>query len=91
MDRPVDPNIKDIPSTSAATKKGHLVRALVLIALALAAFGLWQFTKSRPAADKNTEALAPQVVAAKMVSGDIDQIVTGLGTVTPMAAITVQA
>lgn len=80
----------DTPSTSAVVKKGRMGRVVILVALALTALGLWQFLKSRETA-KPAEPAAPQVGAAKIVSGDIDKIVTGLGTVTPLATITVQA
>jgi multidrug efflux system membrane fusion protein len=91
MDRLVGERETHIPVTSPVVKKSRMGRVALLVALALAAFGLWQFVKSHSSPEKKPETPAPQVGAANIASGDLNEIVTGLGTVTPLATITVQA
>ncbi len=91
MERLVGASVADVPSTRPKARKSRVLPVLVAIALALGAFGLWHWLKSGDADRKQPEPAAPQVGAAKVVTGDIDQIISGLGTVTPLATITVQA
>jgi membrane fusion protein, multidrug efflux system len=91
MERLVGASVADIPSTTPKARKRRLLPLLVAVALALAAYGLWQWLKSGDADRNKPEPTAPQVGAAKVVTGDINQIISGLGTVTPLATITVQA
>ncbi len=91
MERLVSASAADIPSTTPKARKSLLIPLLCLLALALAAFGLWHWLKLGGDDSKKPEPAAPQVGAAKVVTGDINQMVSGLGTVTPLATITVQA
>ncbi len=91
MERPVGASVADTPSTTPKARKSLLLPMLVALALALAAFGLWRWLKSGDADRNRPEPTPPQVGAAEVVTGDINQIISGLGTVTPLATITVQA
>lgn len=91
MERLVGANAADIPATAPRTRKGLLFPLLFLAALALGAFGLWRWLHSGSMDAKKPEPPAPQVGAAKVVTGDINEMISGLGTVTPLATITVQA
>ena len=90
MDKPVAPDEADA-GTPPATRGRSWRRLLVLLLIILAAFGLWRFLNSRPAQEKKTGAPVTQVGAAKVDKGDLKQVLSGLGTVTPIATITVQA
>jgi multidrug efflux system membrane fusion protein len=76
------------PETSR--KKARLGPALALIALILLALGAWRLFE----ADKSTGRRPPQetqqVGAAKIGVADINDVITGLGTITPLATIIVQ-
>jgi membrane fusion protein, multidrug efflux system len=75
---------------TAPRKKSRLGPALALIVLILLAVGAWRLFE----ADKSTGRRPPQetqqVGAAEIGVGDINDVITGLGTVTPLATITVQ-
>ena len=92
MDRPVNPDEADVATEAPAATRKHSLRMILFLLLAiLAAFGLWRFLASRPTGEKKMEAPVTQVGAAKVEKGDIKQVLSGLGTVTPIATITVQA
>jgi membrane fusion protein, multidrug efflux system len=71
-------------------KKSRLGPALALVVLILLAVGAWRLFE----ADRPTGRRAPQetqqVGAAEIGVGDINDVITGLGTVTPLATITIQ-
>ncbi|MGO9391318.1 efflux RND transporter periplasmic adaptor subunit [Rhodoblastus sp.] len=91
MERPVGASVADTPSTTPKARKSPLLSLLVVVALALAAFGLWRWLRPGDSGRNKPEPTPPQVGAAKVETGDINQIISGLGTVTPLATITVQA
>ncbi len=91
MERPVGASVTDTPSTTPKARKSPLLSLLVVVALALAAFGLWRWLRPGDSGRNKPEPTPPQVGAAKVETGDINQIISGLGTVTPLATITVQA
>ena len=81
----------DVASTAPAARKSPLRLLLILLAVALAGFGIWRFLVQNRTAEKKPEAPVTQVGAAKASKGDVKEILSGLGTVTPLATITVQA
>ncbi len=91
MERPVGASVTDTPSMTPKARKSPLLSLLVVVALALAAFGLWRWLRPGDSGRNKPEPTPPQVGAAKVETGDINQIISGLGTVTPLATITVQA
>ncbi len=81
----------DVASTAPAVRKSPLRLLLILLAVALAGFGIWRFLVQNRTAEKKPEAPVTQVGAAKTSKGDVKEVLSGLGTVTPLATITVQA
>jgi multidrug efflux system membrane fusion protein len=81
----------DVASTAPTARKSPLRLLLILLAVALAGFGIWRFLVQNRTAEKKPEAPVTQVGAAKASKGDVKEILSGLGTVTPLATITVQA
>ena len=66
--------------------------ALVVVLLALATFQIVRWVKSGPAGGgRNAQAAAQSVGAATVALGNINVIVNALGTVTPLATVTVQS
>jgi len=67
-------------------KKNHF-RPVHLLAFLLAVFGAWRLL----ATPRESQELAPQQVGAATIGkSNLRDVVTGLGTVTPLATITVQ-
>jgi multidrug efflux system membrane fusion protein len=63
---------------------------LLLLLVAAIGYGLWRMFSPTPAAHRGTGGDVQRVGAAKVSVGDIKQEFSALGTVTPMATITVQ-
>jgi multidrug efflux system membrane fusion protein len=76
-------------------RKARLVRIAVLVVVAVVGIGLYRYTTTKPAptdAAKSVRAIPPQPVAvAKIAKGDIRIVVSALGTVTPIATVTVKS
>jgi len=75
-----------------ARKKGRRLGLLILV-VAVAAVGWWLYGR-QPApqqARQNPFAAATPVVAAAAVTGDIDITLSGLGTVTSLATVTIRS
>jgi multidrug efflux system membrane fusion protein len=76
-------------------RKSRLAPIVALGLVALAGVGLYYFTTTRPAAPdmaKATRAAPPQPVAVATIgTGDIRIVVSALGTVTPIATVTVKS
>jgi multidrug efflux system membrane fusion protein len=62
----------------------------LLLLVAAIGYGLWRMFSPTPAAHRGTGGDVQRVGAAKVSVGDIKQEFSALGTVTPMATITVQ-
>ncbi len=78
-------------SPTEARNKGGLLRpALYLATLALVGLGVWHLLPTSEPTNRRQQQRAQDVGAAKIASGDIREVITGLGTVTPLATITVQ-
>jgi membrane fusion protein, multidrug efflux system len=63
---------------------------IVLLIAAILGFGAWRFLWSHGAAEKRAPQDVQSVGAAKVAAGQINETIAGLGTVTPLATITVQ-
>jgi multidrug efflux system membrane fusion protein len=81
---------EDLHEQPRAAKRGRWRWLIYLLLLALIGFGAWRFLAPKTQNQPHTQAEAQPVGAAKVATGDIDQTLSGLGTVTPLATITVQ-
>lgn len=91
MNRLVSASTPDVPAATRAERKSPLRFLLILLVLIVAGFGLWRLVTAGNEENKRTQPAATPVGAAKVTKGDIEEILSGLGTVTPLATITVQA
>jgi multidrug efflux system membrane fusion protein len=73
------------------TPRGRRLRSMsIVLALVLLAVGAWRLFWPHEPAHRRTEHAAQPVGAATIASGDLREDLAGLGTVTPLATITVQ-
>jgi multidrug efflux system membrane fusion protein len=78
-------------SAKPAVKKSRRKWLFLLLAIVVVALGAWWALKPAPGGGMRQVAEPTQVGAAKIIKGDIHDVLSGLGTVTPLATITVQA
>jgi membrane fusion protein, multidrug efflux system len=91
MDERVRQSETDLRSKPSEGRKSRLRPAWYLLAIVLAAVGIWhQFTPAKIGGKHQGQETTP-VGVAKVTKGDIGEVLSGLGTVTPLATITVQA
>jgi hypothetical protein len=81
---------EDLHEHPRASKRGRWRWLIYLLLIALIGFGAWRFLAPKGQNERRTQAEAQPVGAAKVAVGDIDETLSGLGTVTPLATITVQ-
>ncbi len=87
---PPDPDREEVePKTPPKRRRRWGWIVLLLVVAALGA-GAWRLLSPKGGHEKQTAQEVQPVGAAKIVAGDIDQTLSGLGTVTPLATITVQ-
>ena len=73
------------------TPRGRRLRSMsIVLALVLLAVGAWRLFWPHEPAHRRTEHAAQPIGAATIASGDLREDLAGLGTVTPLATITVQ-
>jgi len=89
LDPHPDPE-EDLHERPRASKRGRWRWLIYLMLLALIGFGAWRLLAPKAQNERRTQAEAQPVGAAKVAVGDIDETLSGLGTVTPLATITVQ-
>ena len=91
MDERVRRSETDLRSRTTEGRKSRLRPALYLLAIILAAVGIWhQFTPVKIGGKRLGQEATP-VGVAMVTKGSIGEVLSGLGTVTPLATITVQA
>jgi multidrug efflux system membrane fusion protein len=81
---------QEIREQPSASRRGRWRWLIWLLLLALIGIGVWRFIAPRSPNEKRAGAEPQTVGAAQVVVGDIDDTLSGLGTVTPLATITVQ-
>jgi membrane fusion protein, multidrug efflux system len=81
---------EDLHEQPRASRRGRWRWLIYLLLLALIGFGAWRFLAPKGQNQPRTQAEAQPVGAAKIAVGDIQETLSGLGTVTPLATITVQ-
>ena len=81
---------EDVRERPGGAKRGRWRWLIYLILLALIGIGAWRFTARQGSNQTRAPSEIQTVGAAKVVVGDIDDMLTGLGTVTPLATVTVQ-
>jgi membrane fusion protein, multidrug efflux system len=80
----------DTPSREIARRRSRLRWALPLFGLALLGFVAWRLFAPPAPSGKRQQETVQDVGAAKIGTGDIRETMSGLGTVTPLATVTVQ-
>ena len=90
LPKPHPDDQEDIREHPAPSGRGRWRWLIYLMLLALIGIGVWRFAAPQGSNEKHAGPEPQTVGAAKIVVGDIDETLTGLGTVTPLATITVQ-
>jgi len=78
------------PPPAKVRKKSRLGPAFALVVLILLGVGAWRLFLTDRSGGRKPPQETQQVGAAKIGVADINDVITGLGTVTPLATITVQ-
>ncbi len=88
----MDVKTDTLPRTTTRRRTSRLRPVLILAAVLLIAFVAWRLLSPGGSGGNHArQATPPQPVgAAKVVTGDMPVMLSGLGTVTPLATITVQ-
>jgi membrane fusion protein, multidrug efflux system len=89
VEQPVLPGIEQ-PEPAKRPKRRRFAPFIVLLVAAIIGFGAWRYLWPHGAPEKRTPQDVQSVGAAKVETGEINETIAGLGTVTPLATITVQ-
>jgi len=89
VEQPDIPGIIEPKETKKPRRRGYSWLVFLVIAL-LAGYGAWRFLSPHGSPQKRTTQDVQPVGAATVATGRINETLTGLGTVTPLATITVQ-
>lgn len=81
---------KSEPEQAPSPRRGRWRWVLVLLAVALVGVGAWRLIGPKGASEKRAGQEVQPVGAAKIGLGDLNETLSGLGTVTPLATVTVQ-
>src|SRR5580704_10540983 len=81
---------KSKPEQAPSPRRGRWPWVLVLLAVALLGVGAWRILGPKGASEKPAGQQVQPVGAAKVGVGDLNETLSGLGTVTPLATVTVQ-
>jgi membrane fusion protein, multidrug efflux system len=80
----------ETPPSEKTRKKSRLGPAFALVVVLLLGFGAWRLYESSQSQSPRPKEETQQVGAAKIGVADINDMITALGTVTPLATVTVQ-
>jgi multidrug efflux system membrane fusion protein len=89
VEQPILPGIRE-PEPTKAPKRRRFGWLIILLVAAIIGIGGWRFFSPQGKPEKRTTQDVQPVGAAKVATGQINETLTGLGTVTPLATITVQ-
>jgi membrane fusion protein, multidrug efflux system len=89
VEQPVLPGIEQ-PEPAKRPKRRRFAPFIVLLVAAIIGFGAWRYLWPHGAPEKRTPQDVQSVGAAKVETGEINETIAGLGTVTPLATVTVQ-
>jgi membrane fusion protein, multidrug efflux system len=89
VEQPVLPGIEQ-PEPAKRPTRRRFALFIVLLVAAIIGFGAWRYLWPHGALEKRTPQDVQSVGAAKVETGEINETIAGLGTVTPLATITVQ-
>jgi membrane fusion protein, multidrug efflux system len=90
IEQPVLPGIEEPASTKRPKRRRRFGPLIVLLIAAIIGFGAWRFLWPHGAPEKRPQQDVQAVGAAKVATGQINETLVGLGTVTPLATITIQ-
>jgi multidrug efflux system membrane fusion protein len=90
VEQPVLPGIEELEPTKRPKRRRRFVPVIVLLIAAIIGFGAWRYLWPHGAPEKRVPQDIQSVGAAKVEAGQINETIAGLGTVTPLATITVQ-
>ncbi len=81
---------EDVREQPSPSRRGRWRWLIYLPILAVIGIGAWRFLAPQGSNEKHAPPEPQPVGAAKVIVGDINETLSGLGTVTPLATITVQ-
>lgn len=90
VEQPLLPGLEEPEPTKTPKRRRRLVRVVLLVIAAIIGIGAWRFLWPHGAPKKRAPQDVQSVGAAKVTAGQMNETLTGLGTVTPLATITVQ-
>jgi membrane fusion protein, multidrug efflux system len=90
FEQPVLPGIEEHEQTKHPKPRRRFGWVIALLIAALLGVGAWRFLWPHGAPEKRVTQDVQPVGAAKVIAGQINETLAGLGTVTPLATITVQ-
>ena len=90
VEQPVLPGIEEPGPTKRPKRRRRFAPVIVLLIAAIIGFGVWRFLWPHGTPEKRAPQDVQPVGAAKVTTGQINETLVGLGTVTPLATITVQ-
>jgi membrane fusion protein, multidrug efflux system len=91
VEEPVLPGIGEPEPTKPPRRRRRFTPVIVLLIVAILGFAAWRFLWPHGAPEKRAQQDVQPVGAAKVATGQINETLAGLGTVTPLATITVQS
>jgi membrane fusion protein, multidrug efflux system len=90
VEQPVLPGIGEPEPTRPRRRRRRFGSVIFLLIVAILGIGAWRFLRPHGAPEKRATQDVQPVGGAKVEAGQIDETIAGLGTVTPLATITVQ-
>jgi membrane fusion protein, multidrug efflux system len=90
VEQPILPDIGEPEPAKAPKRRRRFGWVFILLIAALIGIGAWRLLSPQGAPGRRTTQDVQPVGAARVASGQINETIVGLGTVTPLATITVQ-
>jgi multidrug efflux system membrane fusion protein len=90
VEQPILPGIEEPEPTKRPKRRRRFAPVIALLIAAIIGIGAWRFLWPHGAPEKRAPQDVQPVGAAKVATGQINETLAGLGTVTPLATITVQ-